>query len=41
MLDFLLGSDRLVTGFAASAGLRPEDPAYARAALGGELPNWT
>ena len=41
VLEFLLGSDRLVTGFAACAGLRPEDPAHARTVLGGSLPNWT
>ena len=42
VLDFLLGSDAMVLDFAASVGLRPEDPARARAALGGgELPNWT
>jgi hypothetical protein len=31
----------MVTALAASAGIRPEDPARARAVLGGELPNWT
>jgi hypothetical protein len=30
-----------VLAFAASAGLRPEDPGRARAVLGGALPNWT
>jgi hypothetical protein len=41
VLEFVLGSDALVTEFAASVGVRPEDPAHARAVLGGELPNWT
>ena len=42
VLDFLLGADAMVLDFAGSAGLRPEDPARARAALaGGEPPHWT
>ena len=42
MLDFLLGADAMVLDFAADAGLAPQDPARARAALpGGDLPNWT
>ena len=35
-------ADAIVLDFARSAGLRPEDPARARAALaGGDLPHWT
>jgi hypothetical protein len=42
VLEFLLGSDDMVLAFAAAAGLAPEAPALARAALpGGHLPNWT
>ena len=41
VLEFVLGSDARVADFAASAGIRPEDPARARAVLGGEVPNWT
>ncbi len=42
VLEFILGSDAMVLDFAASAGLRPEDPLRARALLAGsELPNWT
>lgn len=41
VLEFLLGADALVLGFAGEAGIRPEDPARARAVLGGELPSWT
>jgi hypothetical protein len=42
VLDFLLGSDDLVRGFAAEAGIRPEEPMRARAALpGGAVPDWT
>jgi Protein of unknown function (DUF3572) len=36
-LDFVLGSDADVLDFAASAGLRPEEPAMARAVLAGPL----
>lgn len=42
ILDFLLQSDELVLGFAAEAGIAPETPARARAALpGGAIPDWT
>jgi hypothetical protein len=41
VLEFVLGTDERVLDFARSAGLRPEDAARARAALGGDLPNWT
>ena len=42
VLDWLLGSDATVLAFAAATGHRPEDPARARAVLGGgPLPNWT
>jgi hypothetical protein len=41
VLDFVLESDARVMAFAASADIRPEDPARARAVLGGEIPNWT
>ena len=42
MLDFLLENEQAVLTFAAATGLRPEDPARARAGLpGGELPHWT
>lgn len=41
VLDWILGSDSAVLDFAAAAGLAPEEPARARAALGGEAPNWT
>lgn len=42
VLDFLLGADAMVLDFTADAGLAPQDPARARAALpGGDLPNWT
>jgi hypothetical protein len=42
VLDFLLGSDDLVRGFAAEVGIRPEEPMRARAALpGGAVPDWT
>ena len=35
VLEYLLSDESLVTGFAAEADLRPEDPAKALAALGG------
>ncbi|MFN3659098.1 MAG: DUF3572 domain-containing protein [Pseudolabrys sp.] len=35
VLEYLLSDEALVTAFAAEAGLRPEDPAKALAALGG------
>ena len=41
LLEFLLGADTMVLAFAGEAGLRPEDPARARAALGGSEPSWT
>lgn len=42
LLDFLLQSDALVLGFAADAGLSPDAPLRARAALpGGPIPDWT
>jgi hypothetical protein len=42
VLDHVLAADAWVLAFAAAAGLRPEDPLRARAALaGGELPHWT
>lgn len=42
VLDFLLGADETVLGFAAEAGLAPEAVARARALLpGGDLPHWT
>lgn len=42
VLDHLLQSDALVLGFARDAGLAPETPARARAALpGGYAPDWT
>lgn len=41
LLDFLLQSDAWVTEFAAAAGVRPEDVARARIALGGGTPHWT
>jgi hypothetical protein len=42
VLDFLLGSDAAVLAFARDAGLAPEAPARARAALpGGAAPEWT
>lgn len=34
VLDFVLSSDETVLDFAAHAGLRPEEPAVARATLG-------
>lgn len=42
LLDHLLGSDATVLAFARDAGLSPEVPARARAALpGGDQPDWT
>ena len=35
VLDFVLASDASVLDFAAHAGLRPEEPALARATLAG------
>lgn len=41
VLDFLLGEDAWVIGFAAVAGIRPEEVARARRALpGGEAIDW-
>lgn len=42
VLDFILAEDERVLGFAAAAGLRPEDVVRARAALpGGRTAHWT
>lgn len=41
VLDFLLQSDDWVRDFAATAGIRPEEVARARATLEGDIPNWT
>lgn len=42
VLDFLLGSDDQVRAFAAAAGIAPDAPMRARAALpGGAVPDWT
>ena len=42
VLDFLLQSDAFVLDFAAEAGVSPETPARARAALpGGAVPDWS
>jgi hypothetical protein len=42
VLDFLLGSDDLLRSFAAEAGIAPDAPMRARAALpGGTVPDWT
>jgi hypothetical protein len=42
VLEFLLQSEDLTVDFARDAGLRPEAPARARAALpGGDAPDWT
>ncbi len=35
VLEYLMTDEALLTGFAAEAGLRPEDPAKAFVALGG------
>lgn len=42
VLDFMLGSDATVLDFARAAGLAPDAPSRARAALGGgPVPSWT
>jgi hypothetical protein len=42
VLDHVLGSDALTADFAAHAGVAPDRPARARAALpGGNSPDWT
>lgn len=42
VLDFVLGSEEGVRDFAAAAGIPPDRPARARAALpGGDAPEWT
>jgi hypothetical protein len=42
VLDFVLGSDAAVLDFAAHAGLRPDEPALARAVLAGPAAaHWT
>lgn len=42
VLDYLLSDEPALVAFAAHAGLGPEAPMRARAALpGGDLPNWT
>lgn len=42
VLEFLLEDDARVIGFAEAAGLRPTDPAAARALLpGGQQTHWT
>lgn len=42
LLEHLLQSDALVLAFARDAGVPPDLPARARAALpGGDVPNWT
>ena len=42
VLDFLLLDDSFVLAFSERAGIPPETPMRARAALpGGDLPNWT
>lgn len=41
VLDFVLGADASVLAFAATAGLAPDEPARARAVLGGGEPHWT
>ena len=40
ILDFLLGDEALLSAFCESAGLAPEAPAQARAALPGADPPW-
>lgn len=40
VLDFLLGDEALLTAFCESAGLAPDAPALARAALPGADPPW-
>lgn len=42
VLDFLLSDEEALVAFAQDAGIAPDRPLRARAALpGGELPNWT
>ena len=42
VLDFLLSDEATLLAFVQDAGLPPDRPLRARAALpGGELPNWT
>lgn len=42
VLDFLLTDDAALIAFSQSAGVPPDAPMRARAALpGGDLPNWT
>lgn len=42
VLDFLLGDEDALIAFAEDAGVPPDAPMRARAALpGGDLPNWT
>jgi hypothetical protein len=42
VLDFLLSDEAALVAFAEEAGIAPDRPLRARAALpGGELPNWT
>lgn len=42
VLDFLLTDERALLAFAAEAGIAPDLPMRARAALpGGDLPHWT
>lgn len=42
VLDFLLGADTMVLAFAEAAGIGPDWPMQARAALpGGAVPDWT
>ncbi len=42
MLDFLLSDEATLMAFAQDAGVSPDRPLRARAALpGGELPHWT
>lgn len=42
VLDHLLSAEPLLLAFAADAGVRPDLPARARAALpGGYVPDWT
>ncbi len=42
VLDFLLSDEEALLGFCEDAGLKPDMPMRARAALpGGDMPNWT
>lgn len=42
VLDFLLSDEAALVAFAEDAGIAPDRPLRARAALpGGDLPNWT